>query len=176
MKSILSVAIVSLFFVVSAAKAAPSATNLKIAYVDLQQALQNVDAGKKAKGQLEKDVAAKKAELEKEQGSLQKEAEEFEKKAAILNEAARGKKQAELQKKLVDFQRKAAETQMTLQQQERSLTKPLIDELRSIIEGIGKERGYQLILEKNEGAVLYAEAGSDLTDEVVKRFNSKRGK
>lgn len=149
---------------------------LKVAYVDLQQALQSVDAGKKAKGQLEKDVAAKKAELEKEQAALQKEAEDFEKKAAILNEAARGKKQAELQKKLVDFQRKAAETQMTLQQQERSLTKPLIDELRSIIEGLGKERGYSLILEKNESAVLYAETGSDLTDEVVKRFNDKKKK
>lgn len=156
--------------------ASAATANLKVAYVDLQQALQSVDAGKKAKGQLEKDVANKKAELEKEQSALQKEAEEFEKKAAILNEAARGKKQAELQKKLMEFQRKAAETQMTLQQQERSLTKPLIDELRSIIEGLGKERGYSLILEKNEGAVLYAEAGSDLTDEVVKRFNSKRGK
>jgi outer membrane protein len=167
-------AMVLSFFAVSSMAVANA--SLKVAYVDLQQALQSVDAGKKAKSQLEKDVAAKKNELEKEQASLQKEAEEFEKKAAILNEAARGKKQAELQKKLMEFQRKAAETQMTLQNQERSLTKPLIDELRSIIEGLGKERGYSLILEKNEGAVLYAETGSDLTDEVVKRFNAKRGK
>ncbi len=32
---------------------------LKVAYVDLQKALQTVDAGKTAKAQLEKDVAAK---------------------------------------------------------------------------------------------------------------------
>lgn len=58
-----SLAIVSFFFAsVAMAAATP---NLKVAYVDLQQALQSVDAGKKAKGQLEKDVASKKAELEK---------------------------------------------------------------------------------------------------------------
>ena len=150
--------------------------DLKFGYVDLQQALQSVDAGKTAKSKLEKVVAAKRAELEKKQKELQKEAEAFEKKAAIMNEAARGKKQAELQRRLVEFQRGAQETQVELQKQERDLTKPIIDELRNIIEAIGKDKKFQIILEKNEGAVLFAEAGSDLTDEVVKRFNSRRKK
>jgi len=147
--------------------------NLKVAYVDLQKALQTVDAGKTAKAQLEKDVAAKRAELEKAQADLQKEAEQFEKKAAILNDSAKQAKQQELQKKFMEFQKNAQESQGELQKRERDLTKPLIDELRAIIEGIGKEKGYQLIVEKNEGAVLYAEAGSDLTDQVVEKFNSK---
>ena len=155
--------------------AADSAT-LKIAYVDLQKALQSVDAGKNAKASLEKEVTAKRAELEKMQAALQKEAEQFEKKAAIMNDSTKAAKQAELQKKFADFQKNAAESQMELQKKERDLTKPLIDELRAIIEGIGKEKGFQLIVEKNEGAVLYAEAGADLTDQVVEKFNSKKKK
>ncbi len=146
---------------------------LKVAYVDLQKALQTVDAGKTAKAQLEKDVAAKRAELEKAQASLQQEAEQFEKKSAILNDSAKQAKQQELQKRFMEFQKNASESQADLQKRERELTKPLIDELRAIIEGIGKEKGYQLIVEKNEGAVLYAEAGSDLTEQVVEKFNSK---
>ena len=157
----------------TSAMAADTPATLKVAYVDLQKALQTVDAGKKAKAQLEKDVAAKRTELEKMQSQLQSEAEQFEKKAAILNESAKAAKQAELQKKFMEFQKNASESQADLQKRERELTKPLIDELRAIIEGMGKEKGYQLILEKNEGAVLYAEAGSDLTDAVVERFNSK---
>ena len=149
---------------------------LKVAYVDLQKALQSVDAGKNAKAQLEKDVAKKRTELEKAQAALQTEAEQFEKKAAILNDSAKAQKQAELQKKFAEFQKSAAESQMELQKRERDLTKPLIDELRSIIEDLGKEKGFQLILEKNEGAVLYAEAGSDLTDEVIGRFNKRKKK
>ena len=151
---------------------AESAT-LKIAYVDLQKALQQVDAGKTAKAQLEKDVAAKRTELEKAQAALQAEAEQFEKKAAILNDSAKAAKQQELQKKFMEFQKSASESQANLQTRERELTKPLIEELRSIIEGIGKEKGYQLIVEKNEGAVLYAETGSDLTESVIEKFNAK---
>ncbi len=146
---------------------------LRVAYVDLQKALQSVEAGKTAKSQLEKDVASKRAELEKAQATLQQEAEQFEKKSAILNDSAKAAKQQELQKKFMEFQKNASESQADLQKRERELTKPLIDELRAIIEGIGKEKGFQLIVEKNEGAVLYAEAGSDLTDQVIEKFNTK---
>jgi len=164
------------FLVVSRLAFAADAAAFKVAYVDLQKALQTVDAGKNAKASLEKEVTAKRNELEKAQASLQKEAEAFEKKAAIMNDATKASKQAELQKKFAEFQKSAAESQMELQKKERELTKPLIDEIRAIIEGIGKEKGYQLIVEKNEGAVLYAEAGSDLTDQVIEKFNSKKKK
>jgi outer membrane protein len=172
MKSVMTGII--LFLSTCALAATP--VGIRVAYVDLQKAIQTVDAGKKAKTQLEKEGASKRAALEKEQEGLQKEAESFEKKAAILNEGARMKQQGEIQKKLVDFQKKMAETQNEVIKRERELTQPLLVELRAIIEGIGKERSYQIILEKNEGAVLYAEAGSDLTDEVIDKFNSRHKK
>jgi outer membrane protein len=142
-------------------------------YVDLQKALQTVEAGKNAKSTLEKEVSGKKAELEKQQKDFQKEAEQFEKKSAILNDSAKAAKQAELQKRYVDLQKLAAESQMELQKRERDLTKPIVDELKGIVEGLGKEKDYQFIVEKNEGAVLYAQAGSDLTTEVISRYNTK---
>lgn len=165
-----------LLIVVSFLVSLPALATFKIAYVDLQKALQSVDAGKTAKASLETDVAAKRAELEKIQSQLQKEAEQFEKKVAIMNDSAKAAKQAELQKKFVEFQKNAAETQMELQKRERELTKPLLDELRSIIEVLGKEKGFQLILEKNESAVLYSEMSDDLTQDVVDRFNASRKK
>lgn len=151
---------------------APTGT-LRVAYVDLQKALQTTDAGKNAKATLEKELTAKKTEIEKKQAQIQEEMEKFEKQSAIMNESAKAQKQTELQKKIGEFQKTAAQTQMELQQKEREVTKPLIEELRGIIEALGKEKSYQLILEKNEGAVLYAEAGSDLTEIVIDRFNAK---
>ena len=159
-----------------AAEAAPDASPFKVAFVDLQDALQTVDAGKKAKAQLEKEMNAKRQNLEKTQASLQKETEEFDKKAAIMNEAARAQKQAEIQKKIAEFQKSYGESQMELQKRERELTKPIIDELRSIVEGLGKGQGFHLVLEKNEGAVLYAQDGKDLTKEVIAAFNSRKKK
>ena len=145
----------------------------KVGFVDLQKTLQNVEAGKNAKQTLEKEVTAKRSGLEKQQQALQKEAEEFEKKAGLMNESAKTQKQQELQKKFAELQKQAAESQMELQKRERELTKPIVDEIRSVVEALGKEKGLTLVLEKNEGAVLYAQSGEDLTEAVVERFNSK---
>lgn len=151
---------------------AADATGFRVGFVDLQKALQTVDAGKTAKSDLEKKVTTKRTELEKAQAALQAEAEAFEKKAALLSDAEKQKKQVELQKKFAELQKSAADSQMDLQRHERELTKPLIDELRAIIEGIGREKGLQLVLEKNEGAVLYSQGGEDLTEAVISKFNS----
>lgn len=148
------------------------APTFRVGFVDLQKALQTVDAGKTAKTDLEKKVTTKRVELEKAQAALQQEAEAFEKKAALLSDTEKQKKQTELQKKFAELQKSAAESQMDLQRHERELTKPLIDELRAIIEGIGREKGLHLVLEKNEGAVLYSQGGEDLTESVIAKFNS----
>lgn len=148
-------------------------TKILVGVVDLQRALQTVDAGKAAKDNLEKKVQAKKLEIEKKQKAFQAEAEQFEKKAAILNDAAKGQKQAELQKKFLGLQQEAQQTQMELQKEERELTGPILNELKSISEAIGKEKGFQLVVEKNEGGVLFAESGADQTDLVIEKFNAK---
>ena len=148
----------------------------KLGYVDLQKAIQSTETGKKGKASLEKELQAKSAESKKAEESLRKDAEDFEKKAAIMSDAARAKAQGDLQRRFQELQQKAAASQMELQRKEREMTKPLIDELRAIIEGVGKEKGYAFIVEKNEGAVLYALPGSDLTDEVIARFNAKTKK
>lgn len=175
----MKIAVVAVFAFISAfstslvAAAEQPSAGFRVGYVDLQKALQTVEAGRNAKSSLEKEVAGKKAELEKAQTALQKEAEEFEKKVAIMNDSAKATKQAELQKKFVDLQKSAAESQMNLQNRERELTKPIIDALRGVIEAVGKEKSFQLILERNEGAVLFAQGGEDLTETVIQKFNSE---
>ncbi len=154
--------------------AAPS--GLKIGLVDLQKALQSVDAGKQAKNQLDKDVTNKKSEIEKTRKKLESEVEAYNKKKAIMSESARTTKEAELQKRFAEWQNSAAESQMELQKRERELTEPLLQELETVVEGMGKEKEFQLILEKNRGGVLYAQGAEDLTDDVVDRFNSKKKK
>lgn len=148
-------------------------SSFKMGFVDLQKTLQSVEAGKSAKKALEKEVTAKRTGLEKKQQQLQKEAEEFEKKAGLMNDAAKAKKQQELQQQFAELQKAAAESQMELQKRERELTKPIVDEIRSVVETLGREKGLALVLEKNEGAVLYAQSGEDLTDAVIAKFNSR---
>ena len=164
--------LLALVLTVSAAKVAEA----KMGYVDLQKAIQSTDVGKKGKAALEKELQAKSTEFKKTEETLRKDAEEFEKKAAIMSDAARAKAQGDLQRRFQELQQKAAASQMELQKKEREMTKPLIDDLRAIIEGVGKEKDFEFVVEKNEGAVLYAMPGADLTDEVIARFNAKKKK
>jgi outer membrane protein len=146
--------------------------DLKLGTVDMQKALQTVEAGKKAKSQLEKEVNEKKAEIEKEKAAITKMGEEFKKQALVMNEEARGKKQAELQERILKLQEKAQKTEMELRQKEQSLTQPIIGKIREIISNLAKEKGYTMVLEKNENTILFSLDKDDLTTEVISNYNS----
>ena len=88
-----------------------------------------------------------------------------------MNEDARAKKQAEIQERMVKLQETHAKFQGELQQKERDLTAPIVNKLRSIIGEIAKQKGYKLVLEKNENTVLFSEDRDDLTEEVIKAAN-----
>ena len=145
----------------------------KIATVDMQKALQTVEAGKKAKAQLEKEFNAKKKELQTEEAAIKKMGEEFKKQAAVMNDDARGKKQAEIQERIMKFQEVTQRSQADIQTKERELTQPIIVKLREIIAEHAKSKGYSVVLEKNENTVLYSQEKDDLTAEVVTAYNKK---
>ena len=69
---------ICVFALVSAAMPVSAASSVKIAYVDLNRALNDVEDGKSAKVRLRKDFARKQKQLDKLQSNLKKEKEEFE--------------------------------------------------------------------------------------------------
>lgn len=146
----------------------------KIGYVDLQKAIQDTSAGKKAKTDLEKDFNKRKADLEKMEKDLKKMGEDLEKKAMVLSDDVRGKKQAEFQQEMMKYRESVSKNQMEIQKRERELTLPIITRLRDLIEQTAKEKGYAMVLEKSEQSVLWAQKDLDLTEEIVKAFEKKK--
>lgn len=167
-----------MFFVVAAVAAASAtvrAEEIKIGVVDMQKAIQSVEAGKKAKGQLEKEFNARKKELQTEESSIKKMGEEFRKQSLVLTDDARAKKQAELQERIMKFQELTARSQQEIAQKEQELTQPIVSGIRKIIGELAKQKGYSVILEKNENTVLFSLDKDDLTSDVITAFN-KGGK
>ena len=147
------------------------AVDFKMAIVDLQKALQSVDSGKKARVTLEKEFNDMKKKLEEEEKAIQKMSEDFKKQSLVLNEETRGKKQSELQERLLRYRELFGKSQMEIQTRERELTEPIVKKLRSVVENMGAQRGYTMILEKNENGILFSKAQDDLTEDVIKAFN-----
>ena len=149
------------------------AADTKIAFVDMNKALQETAAGKKAKAELEKEFKAKKDELTKKQTDLKKMGEDFEKKRAVLSDDVRQKKQAELQQEMMKWQESAGQAQMSMQAKEQEALKPILDKLQKAIEKVAKDQGFQMVLEKSQ-SVVWATPDHDITGQVVKTFDTMK--
>ena len=146
------------------------AADVKIGYIDLQKAIQETSAGKKAKKELEKEFNAKKEELSKKEANIKKMQEDFEKKKSVLAEEAKQTKAGELQAEMMKYRDLLGQSQVNIQKKEQELTKPILDKLQDIIDKVAKDGSYTVILEKSEQSVIWAKKDIDLTDEVVKQF------
>lgn len=151
-----------------------AAEEFKVGTVDMQKAIQTVEAGKKAKAQLEKEFNAKKKELQTEESALRKMIEEFKKQSLVMSDEARAKKQAELQERGMKFEEMKQRSTIDLQQKEQELTRPIIAKLRGVIAELAKQKGYSMVLEKNENTVLFSLDKDDLTTEAVSAFNKQQ--
>lgn len=143
----------------------------RIAVIDMQRALQSVEAGKKAKQQLEKEFNQRKKELQNEEAALKKMDEEFKKQSLVMSDEARGKKLGEIQARAMKLQEWTQRSQMEIQQKEQQLTEPLVNKIKGLIAETAKTRGYTLVLQKSDVTVLYSLESDDLTTEVVEKFN-----
>lgn len=163
-----------LTFVAGAVIALPNSAlandSQKIGYVDLQKAIQETAAGKKAKKELEKEFNAKKEELQKKEADLKKMNEDLEKKKSVLSEEVRNRKAGEFQQEMMKYRELVGQSQMNIQKKERELTQPILEKLQEQLDKLAKDRGYAVILEKSEQSVIWARKELDLTDELVKAF------
>jgi len=149
------------------------AEEVRIAVVDMQECIRTVDEGKKAKTQLEKDLAQKQKEMKDEEAAIRKAGEEFKKQSLVLSDEARMKKQGEIQEKIVRFQEKQQRAQGELQHKEQTLLEPVVKRLKTVVADLAKKKNYTMVLEKAENVVLFSLEKDDLTKEVISTFNAK---
>ncbi len=151
------------------------AADMKLGYIDMQRALNGSDAGKAAKEQLAAKVKKYQEEINVKQEELKKLKEELEKQAALLSDSARSTREKEYQNKLKDFQRFTKDAQEELQGKDEELTRKILEGMEKVIKEYGSQQGYTFIFVKNEG-MLYVNESADLTEEVLKLYNSSRKK
>ncbi len=157
--------------------AAPAvrADEFKLGTVDLQRALNECDAGKKAKEDFKGQVDKLQADLAKQKGEIEKIKDEVEKKGMVLKDEERKNVERDYQKRLRDFQRTYKDSQAELQQRDNELTGEILRELQEVIAEWGAKQNFTLVLEaSNTGAVLYNSRAVDITDQVIQEYNARR--
>lgn len=153
---------------------AAHAEEMKLGFIDMQKAIQETAAGKKAKKDLEDEFNKKKKELEKKEADLKKMNDDLEKKSLVLTDEVKQKKAQELQQEMLKYREVVTKSQMEIQKKERDLTAPIVEKLRTIVDDIAKKEGFTMVLEKSEQSVLWAKKDLDLTDRVIKEADKKK--
>ena len=152
----------------------PLAAELKIGCVDIQRAMNECNSGKEAKKVIGKDMEKLQGLFAERQKELQVMKETFEKQAPMLSQDARGTKEKEFQSKVRDYQRWLEDSQKEIQQKGAEMERKILVDLQKVIQKMGADEGYTVVLEKNENIVLFASKAIDLTDRVIKTYDTQK--
>ncbi len=149
-----------------------AADTIKIGFVDIQKVLEQSDESKKVRSTLESLKSSKEKELEKMVTTAKKLDEDLKKQQNILSDEAKKSKIEELEKMDRDIRRFVSDSEAELAKKQREMENSILNDLVNIIQKIGKEGDYTLILPST--VILYSNKVIDITDTVLKKFNEMK--
>ncbi len=159
--------------VASAQGTAPApAAGLKIGVINVERLVQESALGKEAFNRVKKLNEVKKEEGDK----LSKELREMEQKLADQGSAMADDKRDALQKsyqeKAIAFKRFQDDANRDLEAAQKKELSDLERRVFPVINQVGKEKGYTLILNKFQSGLVFVDDSVDITDDVLKVFNT----
>ncbi len=158
------------------APSAQTATPGRVGFVDIQRVLARSAAGVAAREQLEKEKATMQKQVDAQRVELEKLRDELEKKGQLLSAESRREKQESLERKVRDARRLVDDLQGTLQKKEEAMLGKVLQDVSGLIQKLGKEKGYSMVLERQRSSVLYASAEADLTEDVIRAYDDETKK
>jgi outer membrane protein len=152
------------------AAAIPAHAEVKIAYVDIQRALNECNAGKRARSNIRVEAERAQARLQREQSEAQGLKDELDKKGLLMPPDQRQNVEDELARKMRIFQDDVKNERDELHQKDNEATAAIVRDLATVVRQLGEKSGYTLVMEK--GGLLWGIPSADITDEVIRSYDS----
>ena len=164
----------TLALVISAASAAPALAQgaQKIAYVDSKVILSRAPGRQQAEDTFNKEMEASRTQVQKMGDSLQTMIADYQKVQTTLAANVREQREAAIRKKQEDYQTRAGALDQQMQQRQMELVKPIMDQIRKVLDDIRQEDGYAFILDagSDAGVIVAADRNLDITEKVISRL------
>jgi outer membrane protein len=157
-----------MLFMLLATAAAPA--DFKVAFVDMQRALNDSNAGKRAKSEFRVEISRLQGRLQRQEQDVQSLKDELDRKGPLMRDEERRNLQDDYARKLRDFQNSYKDSKDELQQKDNEITGAIIRDLAYIVRNLGERGGYTVVLEK--GSLLWASPSIDITDQVIREYNA----
>ena len=157
-----------------------SEVKTKIGTVNIQNVLDNSEAGKKALADLKSKAEKEKDTLEKKLEAVKKLEKEIESQRLVAKEGALSEKEQELKRLRRDLEASKEDSQASFQKMQAQIMRKLVGDVTRIIKEYSRKNGYSLVLEKGEspnmiaGFVLYADEAVDISSAIVKMYDEEQ--
>jgi outer membrane protein len=143
-----------------------AAEGKQIVTVNIQDVLLGSASGQVVKNVLEEKVVEFQTKFQTEQ-------EEVDAMRAVWSQQVKEEKERDFQKRVRELQLKSEDAQFELQQLEKQVMEPILNELQKVIAEMGEKNGYALILDSRAG-ILYADKSMDISELVKKELDSRQ--
>jgi outer membrane protein len=147
-----------------------SAKDFKLAIVDMQKLFNSYPGTQKAKDKLKEIEKKKIDDLNDSQQELSDLGKELTDSSSVLSQKQRSRKEKEYAEKKAAFEQAQAEAQKEMMLQENEMTQTLVDQLKDLVAGVAKDKGFDLVLDKDK--TVYAKDAVDLTDDILNGFKN----
>lgn len=152
--------------------ALPAAAQTKIAVIDVQRVVAESDPGKESLQQLRTLQEQKITEGRNLQVELDALREQFNKQRFTLSEEKLAEMSGQVESRTIALQRFEDDATRELDEARRTALGRLEERIMPVIDEVGKERGLTLIFNKYQSGLVYADEAVDITDDVIRRFNT----
>lgn len=147
---------------------------VKIGVVDLDQAINATDQGKKAREELQEKEHQAQQQMQPLFDKYKKLQDEIKNKRFVLSDQAMFQKQLDLAELQNKIQNQTQELKGQLKLDRERIEGPLRDKISNVVDKIGKDEGFTLIFARGTPGLLYNREALDITDLVIKKFNASK--
>ena len=151
-----------------------SCTQVKIAYVDVEEILKEYDGAKQAEEDMQAQSQQISQQLDQVALPLQQKIQEYQKSKDNMSSAARQKKEAELMQEQQAFQQQQQMAQQQVQAEGQRMFEKINTDIETFLAEYGESKGYTYILGSSmqTKSVLYGKETLNITDEVIDALNT----
>ena len=144
----------------------------KIAYIDSKVVLSRAPGRQAAEDTFNKEMETTRAQVQRMGDSLQTMIADYQKVQSTLAQPVREQREAAIRKKQEDYQTRAGQLDQQMQQRQVELVKPIMDQIRKVLDDIRQEEGYSFILDagSDAGVIVAADRNLDITEKVISRL------
>jgi len=148
--------------------------HIKVGLIDIQRCFEESKEGQKILELLKKKKAALQRQLDMKQKELLEVRKRLEKQAMILSMDAQKEKRSTIGRKTRELKYLLRDLNEEMRKAQEKERKRMLKELHKVIEKIGSEENFALIIEKRAGGVMYRADSIDITEKVIRSYEQMK--